>query len=67
MLELIDNHTGKHKGERGITIHLLEQGSSGGSKSITVHGVSIQSLYEKLLFYPRSLEVSDKGVDIIIK
>jgi len=63
-MELIDQHTGKRKGEVGVTIHLLKQGSGERSQSITVHGLSIQELYMKLMFYLKSLEKGN--VDLII-
>ena len=68
ILELIKNHAGKQKGVQNVTIHLLRQGTKEQSKTITVGGeISINELYEKLLFYLQSLEDSDDGVDLIIR
>lgn len=64
---VINKHEGKRKGQKGITVHLLKQGSKEQSKSITVHGMSINQLYEKLMFYFKTLSVADNGIEIIIK
>ena len=60
-MKVIRKHTGKRRERKGITIHLLKQGSKERSKTITVHGLNIDQLYEKLLFFTKALELAGQN------
>jgi len=54
-MNIIERHEGKRRGEKGITIHMLKQGSNEKSKTITVTDVTIDELYNKLIFFLKTL------------
>jgi len=67
-MKIIEEHKGKKKGQKSISIYLKRQRSNEQPKTITVAGnISIKELYAKLMFFLKSLEESNKGVDILIK
>lgn len=67
IMKLITEQNGKRKGIKGVTIHILKQGSMERSRTITIHGLTIQQVHEKLKFFFNALKESTKGIDIIIK
>ena len=64
-METIKRHVGKRKGIKGVTIHLLRQGTKERSKTITVKGLTINQLYQRLLFFLKFLE--EEGITTITK
>jgi hypothetical protein len=58
---LIDKRNGKKKGIIGITINIYEQYTKPvRSKSLTVHGYTLDEVFAKVKFFFRALEMSDK-------
>lgn len=53
---IIEKHQGKKKGQTGITVHILDQSNPKYSKSLTVHGMNIDELYDKIKFFITLLE-----------
>ncbi len=60
-MEVIERHLGKKKGVQGVTVHLLIQGSNEPSKTITVNGLSVDELYEKLMFFLTTISNTESG------
>lgn len=51
-MEVIEKREGKRKGETGVTIHMYKQRTRPMvTKTITVHGIDIESLYTKMVFF----------------
>ena len=65
-MKLITQRRGRKSGNVGVTIHILEQGSK-NSKTLTVHGFSVEECYEKIRFFFRALEKSKAGITILIE
>jgi len=64
---LIEERKGKKKGERGVTINIYEQEVKPSiSKSITVHGYSVDEIFTKIKFFLKALE-KDKKVIILVR
>lgn len=53
---IINGHKGKRKGKTGITIHILDQKNPKYSKTLTIHNVNIDELYEKIKFFLTLME-----------
>ena len=67
-MKLIESHTGKKKGETGVTIHVYSQHTKPmNSRSLTIHGLDVELAYSYLKFFFRALQMSDDdGVKILI-
>jgi len=65
-MKLIQKRTGKKGGEHGITIHILQQGMKGESKSLTVHGINVEQTYSAILMLFKAMEMSKDGAFTIL-
>ena len=68
-MEIIRQRVGRRRNKRGVTVNIYEQGIRPIiSKSITIHGLSVSQIYEKILFLFSAYEKSKDGkIEIIIE
>lgn len=65
-MRTIKNREGKSRGETGVTIHIYKQRTKPmETKTITVHGIEVNQLHEKILFFLKTF--SKEGKYSIIK
>lgn len=65
IMKLISERQGKQKGETGVTVHIYKQRTKPmETATITIHGLSVQQIAEKIKFFFKHLTEGKVRIEI---